>query len=429
MRLVLLITLLTHLSLHAQISVDEVGELPEKVSNNAVCEGFINGDPYVFSFAGIDSTLKWDGIHLRSFRYNSSTGKSIRIPNLPDTMGKVACGASRIGNIIYIIGGYHVFDDGHEISSRNVHRYDINQNQYLTDAKSLLVATDDHVQVVWRDSLIYVITGWNNVRNIPNVQIYDPTTNEWELGTPVPNNDEYKSFGASGVIIGDTIYYFGGAASTVGFPIQTQLRKGVINPSNPYQIEWSIAKNDSLTSGYRMASTIVDNQIHWIGGSTTTYNYDGVAYNGSGSVTNSNRDLWIMNTALPWQKRFNTSIPMDLRGIADATASIKYIAGGISENLKVSNKVLRLKWDGTSSILKPLREGIIVYPNPTRGMVHVDLNRPNAPSELILVNNLGQVVRQIKMEESTIEFDVSQLPKGIYSMVLSGFQPKKIQVQ
>ena len=118
----------------------------------------------------------------------------------------------------------------------------------------------------------------------PNVQIYDPATNSWTVGTPTPDNHEYKSFGASGAIVGNTIYYFGGAAIGNKFPIQNQLRKGVINPNEPTDITWSISIPDPKMVGYRMAATTVGNQVHWIGGSGVTYNYNGIAYNGSGGV-------------------------------------------------------------------------------------------------------------------------------------------------
>ena len=86
-------------------TIKEVSTLPEAVSNNAGCEGFVDGTPYLYSFGGIDSTKIYSGIHLRSFRTNLESLKSERIPDLPDSLGKIAAGASRIGNIIYIIGG------------------------------------------------------------------------------------------------------------------------------------------------------------------------------------------------------------------------------------------------------------------------------------------------------------------------------------
>ena len=143
------------------LQITQIGSLPEAVSNNAVVEGFINDIPYLYSFGGIDETKLYSGIHKRSYRYNIQTGEAQQILDLPDAMGKIGSAASRIGNIIYISGGYHVFSNGSELTSGKMHRYDIINNEYLEDAPDIPVPTDDHVQAVWRDQLIYLITGWN----------------------------------------------------------------------------------------------------------------------------------------------------------------------------------------------------------------------------------------------------------------------------
>ena len=91
-----------------------------------------------------------------------------------------------------------------------------------------------------------------------------------------------------------------------------------------------------------MAATSVNNKPHWIGGSTTTYNYNPVAYNGSGGVNPSNRDLYIINSK--WQQDFSNKLPMDLRGVAEINDSTKILVGGIVENQQVSNKVYLLEW-------------------------------------------------------------------------------------
>jgi len=163
--------------LNAQIIVTKVAELPVKVSNNAVCKDFIDDKPYIFSFAGIDSTKLYSGIHLKSFRYNINTEKVVQLPDLPDSRGKIACAANRIGNIIYISVGYHVYKDGHEVSSNKMHRYDIKNNAFLKDAANIPIPTDDHVQAVWNNKLIYIISGWSNKENIPNVQVYNTINN------------------------------------------------------------------------------------------------------------------------------------------------------------------------------------------------------------------------------------------------------------
>jgi N-acetylneuraminic acid mutarotase len=323
-------------------TITPVKNLPIRTSNQAVSEGFINDKAYLFSFGGIDSTKLFSGIHQRSFRYNIKADKWQEISSLPDTLGKIANAASRINDIIYIIGGYHVFKDGNERSSNMVHRFNIKQNKFLEDGASIPIPIDDHVQVVWKNKLIYIVTGWSDIENVPNVQIYDPKKNIWMAGTPVPNNHIYKSFGASGTIVGDTIYYFGGAAMGKNYPIQNYLRKGVIDTSNPTKINWSYEVIDSLISGYRMASLHIDKTPYWIGGSSNTYNFNGIAYDTSGGVQPNQRILILKNRN--FNLNFNENISMDLRGIADIDLHTKYLIGGMGKDQKVTNKVFKLEW-------------------------------------------------------------------------------------
>lgn len=387
--------------------VSVVQTLPFAVSNNAVCEGFITETPYVFSFAGIDSTRQHSGIHLNAYRYNTVSGEVETLDPLPDSLGKIAAGASRIGNIIYIIGGYHVFANGNEISSNKVHRYNITQNVYLNDGAPIPVAIDDHVQAVWRDSLIYVVTGWSNTGNVSNVQVYNPALNEWQQATSVPNNNTYKCFGASGTIVGDTIYYFGGARYGSNFPITSVMRKGVINPNNPLDISWS--DTSIVYNGYRPACTITsDDIIHWIGGSNVTYNYNGIAYNGSGAVDPANQIIRLENDLIT---KDSLPIPMDLRGIANISENVKFILGGMEEGPVVSNKIYKLVLDngdidaGLFS-LNTTSEDVYIYPNyNTRWFQVYQTYTSLAFVSVEVFNGLGQKVYEssiASVEESII---------------------------
>ncbi|RMG80352.1 MAG: hypothetical protein D6707_06565, partial [Bacteroidetes bacterium] len=249
------LSLLFHLNVRCQHwEISELAPLPEPVSNNAVASATVNGNTYVYSFCGIDSSKTHSGIHLKSFRFDVNQNLWESLPDVPDTLGKIAASASRIKDTIYIIGGYHVMPNGYEYTSNKVHRFNVVTNQFMSDGAPVTVPVDDHVQAAWRDSLIFVITGWSGSGfsggNVANVQIYNPSLNSWMQATPVPNNNIYKSFGASGVIIGDTIYYYGGANGS-SFGPQNQLRKGVINPSDPTQISWSYQIPDAAIKGYR----------------------------------------------------------------------------------------------------------------------------------------------------------------------------------
>ena len=325
-------------------SVEEKKDLPFPVSNQAVVEGFIEDEPYVYSFGGLDSTKSYAGIHLRSFRYDVKRDQWKEILALPDTLGKIAHAASRVGDTIYIMGGYHVFKDGSELSSNKVHRYSIHEDRYLPDGAAIPTAIDDHVQTTYLDRYIILVTGWSDRANVPAVQIYDTFLNKWMEGSEVPDDNDYKSFGASGAMLGDTLIYFGGASMGKHFPIQHQLRKGVIQDKNPQNIQWSVeeAKMDQQRLvGYRMASMVRGNRIFWLGGSNQTYNYDGMAYVDKEGVKPNHRLLSYgpQGFHLDRDKKIN----MDLRGIANICDSIYYIVGGLNEKQQVSPKVYQLK--------------------------------------------------------------------------------------
>lgn len=330
----------------AQWTASLLTALPTRVANNAVCEGFTPSGSYIYSFAGIDSTLEYTGIHLNSWRINAQTGDVEQLPDLPDTLGKIATGASFVNGTIYIIGGYHVFENGSELSSNKVHRFDVAQNQFISDGAPIPVPIDDHVQAVYRDSLIFVVTGWSNTGNVPDVQIYNTYTNSWSVGTPVPNSSNYTAFGASGEILGDTLYYFGGAGG-FNFGPKKRLRKGYINPEDPTNITWSIETPDNVLANYRSAACTTPGMIHWIGGSENTYNYDGLAYDGSGVVNPSMKTLgYSPNEGIAEIGFLNDWLPMDLRGIANISPTEKYLVGGIRHNQWVINDVIKLTYSG-----------------------------------------------------------------------------------
>jgi hypothetical protein len=394
--------------------VEAVANLPESLTNTSVVEGFNRDTAFVYAFGGLDSTKNYAGIHRRSYRFNPQTRLVQRLPDLPDTLGKIASAASRVKNRLYILGGYHVLANGNEKSSDRVHRFDIANNAFLPDGKPIPLAIDDHVQAVWRDSLIYVITGWSNTANVPNVQIYNASNDVWQAGTAVPNNNTYKSFGATGVILGDTIFYFGGASMGSSFPAQNVLRKGVINPLNPTEITWSSVV---FTPIYRGISTIMDKTIFVIGGSSTTYNYDGIAYNNTGGVATLGKltSLNLLNNRT--SEQILPILPMDLRGIAVLNDSVRYIIGGMESSQKVSRKILKLTWQATTTSTKGtpqyiLRKTFKLYPNPASDTLFIEKDeRGIADFELRLFSADGRMVALYKNPE---KLSLKSFGKGIY---------------
>ena len=403
--------------------LDSMANMPEPVSNNAVCEGWANDTGYVYSFGGIDTTKIWSGIHLRSFRYNTISDVWDTIPSLPDTLGKIAAAASWVDSIIYIIGGYHVYANHNEASSAKVHRFDPRTNTYLSDGADIPIPIDDHVQAVWNDSLIYVITGWSNTGNIPNVQIYDPANDTWYVGDPVPTSSLYMAFGASGSIVGNTIYYHGGARNGFNFPAQSIIRIGQINPNNPLQISWS--SNSTSYTNYRPWSLTDHNGlVHFVGGSGVSYNYNGIAYNGSGGVNPHEYAYYYdtinnsLDTAIIISN--NIKLPMDLRGSANFLSGIPthnkawFLAGGMEKNQTVSNKTIQLTYQlNVSGININDKVNFIIYPNPTSSLINLLFDEINDKT-IYLTDVIGNVILQLENNSNNIQLDLSNYTKGIY---------------
>ncbi|NVK65480.1 MAG: hypothetical protein HWE22_12890 [Flavobacteriales bacterium] len=322
----------------------ELDTMPFRTANNAVCEAVVNGEEFVYSFGGIDVTKQYSGIHQRSFKYAVSTNTWSEIAPLPDTLGKIAKGASFVNGKIYILGGYHVLSNGNEVSSDRVHIYNPTTDSYETDGAPIPIPIDDHVQAVYKDSLIFVVTGWSNTANRPEVQIYDIYFDQWQVGTSVPNDNFFKAFGASGTIIGDTLYYHGGVSGSFSFVARTYVRKGFINPIDPTDITWEQINDAPGDAGYRSACSSAGNTVFWVGGAPTAYNYDGIAYDGSGGVNPSARILHF--NLYDYQYSDEVSEPygvMDLRGIAKLSNNRWIICGGMDTNQVVSNRTFLLE--------------------------------------------------------------------------------------
>ena len=320
-------------------------DMPFQIANNAVTHGEMGGNPYVFSFGGIDTTKIYSGINKRAFRYDVTNDVWDEIDTLPVVLPLIASSANTVKNKIYILGGYHVLSNGNETSSDEVIIYDPETDTYEPNGTAIPVSIDDQSQCVWRDSLIYVITGWSNFGNVPDVQIYDPALDSWSEGTDISTDNTFRAFGSSGIIIGDTIFYHGGASMGLNFPARDELRKGVIDPNDPTQITWTLEESAAKTN-YRSACVSHGNNIFWIGGSETSYNYNGVAYNGTGGgepvysiarydALNQN---WYEGDGSPYGI-------MDLRGNGQVSSTSWIVCGGMEDGQEVSDQTYLLEYD------------------------------------------------------------------------------------
>ena len=425
---------------------EELSPMPEPVSNNAAIGTEVDGYIFYYSFGGIDSTKTYSGIHNKCWKYNDYEDVWTALPPMPDSLGRIAAGVSVIDTIAYVIGGYHVFEDGQELSFDDVFRFDLKNDVWLENGTPIPVKIDDHVQVVYKDSLIYVVTGWSGSgfsgTNVANVQIYNPANDTWSVGTPVPNTNQYKAFGASGIIVEDTIYYFGGAKiSGFNFLPANELRKGSINLEDPSIIDWSVMTTDH--TAYRSLAWPLneftpgapEDFIHWIGGSANTYNYDGIAYDGSGGVPARDSSLIYGR----FQNAFEAFIGcggwpegiidrMDLRTfIGYSNREYIIIAGGMEADQQVTGKTTKIFQTFCSSIDDtPSNLSLRVYPSPSAGNVYW-VNTFQTPVTWVIYNMLGTPVLRMQTEGSgTQSAHMNNKAPGLYT--LCGYDNSGLQI-
>ena len=388
--------------------------MPEPVSNNAVASAYSGDTLCIYSFAGIDTTKSPNGIHNKNFKFNTITQLWSELPDLPQGLTRIAAGASTVNNKIYIIGGYHVFENFNEESLNFVHVFDPETNTFLSDAAPIPTRIDDHVQAVWRDSLIFVVTGWSQSTNVANVQIFNPALNEWTIGTSVPNNNFYKAFGASGDFVGDTIYYNGGAVIGGSFPGTAQLRKGVINPNEPTDIVWSIEEENPGSKGYRMAAISLGDKVFWIGGGGQTYNFDGIAYNGSGIVEPLERIMHYDPITFSWTISEGSPFSvMDMRGVAKVSDSSFIICGGMTSGAEVADATYLIEIDFVTLGINELNKSSLkLWPVPANDVIHIDGIKSQSNYEII--DATGKLILSGKLNSGKNSIDTSVLMTGTY---------------
>ena len=113
-------------------------------------------------------------------------------------------------------------------------------------------------EVVWHDSLIYVMGGNDATSGFDNVDIYNPAADAWTVGTALPAVD----FMGSAAIVGDTIFI---VQAYNGSTCWSNLYKGVISSSNPTQITWTSgpAPSEVVFNG---GTAAMNGDVYWLGG-------------------------------------------------------------------------------------------------------------------------------------------------------------------
>ncbi len=320
--------------------------LVEPVSNNATALAEIDGDKYLFSFAGLGPKKTYQAVLPNAYSVSLGTGEAKRISGLPDQRGRLASIAATVDNKIYLFGGYTVAADHSEALTPEVYRYDPKTDSYELVSK-MPTPVDDSVALVYKNRYIYLISGWHNTNNVDLVQVFDTKNNQWFAATKYPGN---PVFGHAAGIVGNKLLVADGVkvvAQVNGknqYAASEQNWLGEIDPSNPASIKWQAIPKHPHLPLYRMAAVGVEEKqlILFAGGSDNPYNFNGIGYDGNPSEPSQKVFAYDL-TASKWQQFQPLEYPsMDHRNLLFDGVRF-YIVGGMTKTQAVTSKIQTFK--------------------------------------------------------------------------------------
>ena len=315
------------------------------LANNAVAAALVAGRPRLFSFLGLGSGRDFRAITTQAYSLDANGTAWERLPDVPGPVGRLAATAQTIGPRVFLFGGYSVAADGKETTSPATDVYLIAERRYIRGADAP-VPLDDTVSGVWRNRLIYLVSGWSTDRTVTTVQAYDPEANRWRAATPIPGT---PVFGHAGGLIDDTLVYCGGAkmlgAGGPKYGPSTECYRGDIDPADPTTIAWRAIAGHPGAPRYRAAAGPVRTATHtgimFAGGTATPYNYNGIGYDGRPAEPEA--AAWLYDVAGDrWVAGPIVDTPsMDHRGLVHA-AGAWWIVGGFGRGQMVATTVTRI---------------------------------------------------------------------------------------
>ncbi len=322
----------------------DASPLPTPYTNNAVAAVILADGLRLFTFLGLDTTKAHTGITRRAFVYDVAGDRWTEVRSVPGPVGRIAATAVGLEGRVYLFGGYTVDAGGNEVSTPNVDIYDPETDTY-TKGTPFPIPVDDAVAGVWRDSLIFIVSGWSQRDNMADVQMYDPAADRWEEATPIPGP---PVFGHAGAVVGDVIVYCDGVQvdpdAEPRFVMAEACYRGEIDPSRPSKVRWRELAHHAGPARYRMAAGALPDKglIVFAGGTDNPYNYDGVGYDGIPSEPSAatfaydvSRDVWR-------ELADNVVRTMDHRGLVGA-GDVLFLIGGMAEGQRVTARVERFE--------------------------------------------------------------------------------------
>ncbi len=203
----------------------------------------------VVQSAGRTSTIS------QAFRYMQGSSKGTGLwtsgPNLPAAVGEVAAGV--VNGVLYVVGE----------DTNLTMAYDLKAGSWRSNLAQRPRLGNHHAAEVINGKL-YLFGGFGGGSE-GQVQIYNPATNSWTLGTPAP----YATGSASTALINGKVYMVGGIVGS-----STVTTAAVYNPATD---TWSSIA--SMPAGVNHAAASTDGQKLYVFGGRAGANVPSIGFN------------------------------------------------------------------------------------------------------------------------------------------------------
>lgn len=329
--------------LFAATETDEIkfDKLPSPVTNNAITGLKHHGHLAIFSFMGIGQKKTWDAVTNAAYLLDTDGEKWTEVHPVPGTVGRIAAVAAAARDHVFLFGGYVLDGQGGGMTVPDVNIYEPSTNRWLRGA-DMPLPVGDAVAGVYRDRYIYILGGRSNSEVESVVQIYDAEKDTWMKGAAMPS----PVFGHAGALLGESIIYVDGATKnpSAAKPLFTSTDEcwlGKIDHHDLKVIHWSKLPAHPGAARFRIAAGAFekDETIYFSGGSSTPYLFTGVGYDGNPAepsamtfAFNLHSEKWEVIDA-------NTPNPtMDHRGLVVMPEGI-VVAGGMEKGQQVTARV------------------------------------------------------------------------------------------
>ncbi len=315
--------------------------LPEPVSNNAVALANGPAGPTLYSFLGLGAGKGYGDIRRSASACSLRTQRCVALPEVPVALGRLAATAATVGGKVYLFGGYSVAKDGAETSNPETLIFDPATGQWRSGAP-IPIPVDDSAALTYRDRYVYLVSGWHDHGNVPNVQVYDSLTDHWFEATAYPGTPVFGH--AGGVAEGQLVIADGVAVLGVTpeghhrYGLVGQAWAGKIDPTDPARIAWTRLPPHPGRAAYRMAATGQGSRVLFAGGAENPYNYSGMGYDGKPSAPSARLFAYDFGTQRWVAYRDKPVASMDHRGLIAAGGKL-YILGGMTANQQVTDRV------------------------------------------------------------------------------------------